>query len=206
MTDSGEPGAASLHWEQQRAVVRQWVGGAWAEPCEAIWFRWKRFDLAKFSGRHELGTLPLWRRISWVLLLALLFPVWLIYGWIRQGLDDAGITSTATKKNGPGVISVAGSQRSPAPTSLIDTVKRAPRSLWLVVSHSRVAVVVAGQGHSDPHVVWQTDESATVRFQRAVQNSIQVAWPDRCRVHFYPTCEEREVVTRFVTSTWNDQR
>ena len=58
---------------------------------------WKRFDLAKFNGRTELGTLPLWHRSSWVFLLAFLFPVWFVYGWIRTNLQDAGITEPDAK-------------------------------------------------------------------------------------------------------------
>lgn len=206
IADSDKSSAASLQQEQQRTLVRQWARGAWAEPCEAIAFRTKRFDLAKFSGRTELGTLPLWYRISWGFLLVILFPVWFVYGWIRQNLDDAGITKSSARKNGPGVISVTGSQRNPAPTSLIDTVKRAPRLLWLVVSPSKLAIVVASKDHSAPDVVWQTDEAATVRLQHAVQNSVQISWPDQSRAYFYPTLDERQILTRYVKSTWNDQR
>ncbi|MBK0866440.1 MAG: hypothetical protein IJH84_16410 [Saccharopolyspora sp.] len=202
MTSTNNTSAFSPEREQQRVKIRQWGQGTWAEPCDAIFFHWKRFSLSKFKGRQELGTKPFWFRIVWVLAL----PVLLIYGWIRQGLDDAGLTKEPETKTTPGLISVSGSTSNPAPTSLIDTVKRAPRPLWMVFSHSRLAVVAAAKDESAPSVVWQTDEAASVRFHHAAQNSIEVTWPDRSRVFFYPTIEEREIITGFVRSTWNDPR
>lgn len=202
MMSMNNPNAPSPKREQLRTTVRQWGRGAWAEPCDAIFFHWKRFGLNKFKGRQELGTKPFWYRFAWVLAL----PVLLIYGWVRQGLDDAGITKKSETKIAPGLISVAGSTSNPAPTALIDRVKRAQRPLWTVFSHSRLAVVAADKHDRAPSVVWQTDEAASVRFHHAAQNSIEIVWPDRCRVFFYPTIEEREVIARFVQSTWSDPR
>ncbi|QGK71596.1 hypothetical protein GIY23_20580 [Allosaccharopolyspora coralli] len=199
--------AQVLAREQQRAALRQWGQGSWADRCEAISFHRQRFDLQEFTGRGEFGTKPLWYRVLWVAQLVVLFPVWFLYGWIRQGLDDAGVTKPPAKKGiTPGVVSVVGSTQNPASTAVIDTVKRASRDLWIVFSNSRLAVLVMNDKDSPPQVIWQTDESADVRFHHAAVNSIEITWRDRNRVLFCPTIDEREVVTRFVKSTWNDQR
>lgn len=101
------------------------------------------------------------------------------------------------------MISVEGTKRSPAPTSLIDSVKRAPRDLWIVFSRSRLVIVVCRKAGSEPRVVWQTDESARLRFNHAARDSIEITWPDKCRAAFYPTFEERKLVAEFVRATWS---
>lgn len=212
MASTDNTDVSSPQREQQRATIRQWGRESWPDPCEAILFRWNRFGLSEFSGREELGTLPLWRSISQIFFAILFVPVlYIYYDWLRVipealGVIEEPIKKKKKKESDPGAIVVEGSTRNPAPTALIDTVKRAPRSLWLVVSRARVAVVVAGKNDEPPRVVWQNDESATVELQHAVPNSIQITWPDECRASFYPTVEERQVVTRFVRSTWNDHR
>lgn len=168
-------------------------------------FRWKRFSLKKFEGRQELGTMPLWYRIAWPVYVTLCFPVLFVYGWVRSEMEDAKLIRSRSENGAEtGMVYVEGTKRSPAPTSLIDSVKRAPRSLWIVFSRSRLVIVVCRKAGSDPRVVWQTDESARLRFNHAARDSIEITWPDKCRAAFYPTFEERKVVTEFVRATWND--
>lgn len=168
-------------------------------------FRWKRFSLEKFDGRKELGTKPLWCKIGLPVAVLVLFPVAFLYAWIRQGLEDSEIVrSGGGERAVVGMISVEGTKRSSAPTSLIDSVKRAPRDLWIVFSRSRLMIVVCRKAGSEPRVVWQTDDAARLRFNHAARDSIEITWPDKCRAAFYPTFEERKVVTEFVRATWND--
>lgn len=187
--------------EMLRSAVKGWAESAWGDPCGAVSFRWKRFSLKKFEGRQEIGTMPLWCKIGWTLSL----PVLIIYAWIRQGLEEAGATGTKSGgDNGAGTVSVRGTTKNDPVTSLIDSVKRAPRDLWIVFSRSRLMIVVCHKAGSEPRVVWQTDDSARLRFNHAARDSIEITWPDKCRAAFYPTFEERKVVTDFVRATWND--
>ncbi|ASU80512.1 hypothetical protein CDG81_22050 [Actinopolyspora erythraea] len=130
-------------------------------------------------------------------------PLLFVYAWIREWFEAFGLVKESYHhvEPAPGVIVVSGSKSNPGPTSLIDTVKRARRRLWLVVSRSRVAVVVLNDPEKPPRVIWQSDESASVRFHHASQQSIEVAWPDGCRAYFCPTIEERKLVTRFANAT-----
>ncbi|SDP81170.1 hypothetical protein SAMN04487905_109188 [Actinopolyspora xinjiangensis] len=189
--------------KEVRDRVRRWGSESWNEYFEVVLFRWKKFKLDDFSGRQELGTVPVWYLIGWILFIVVLFPVLLVYVWVRELLEAIEVIDEAEHKvkPAPGVIVVSGSKSNPGPTSLIDTVKRARRRLWLVVSRSRVAVVVLNDPEKPPRVIWQSDESASVRFHHASQQSIEVAWPDGCRAYFCPTSEERKLVTRFANAT-----
>jgi hypothetical protein len=161
--------------------------------------------LKDFDGRQELGTRPLWFKVGFLVAVLVLFPVVFLYAWIRQGLEDSEIIrSQGEERAGVGMISVEGTKRSPAPTSLIDSVKCAPRDLWIVFSRSRLMIVACRKAGSEPRVVWQTDDAARLRFNHAARDSIEITWPDTCRAAFYPTFEERKVVTEFVRATWND--
>lgn len=167
-----------------------------------ISFRWRQFNLKDFDGRDEFGTLPWWYRIGWVMLL----PALLVYGWIRQGLDDAGVTAKrSTKKDAPGTVYVAGTKKSRAATELIDKIKRSPRNLWVVFSHTQLAIVKQKSGKAQPIVIWKSDESARPKFNPAMPNSIELRWDDGSRAALYPTADERKLVTRFVRATWEDQ-
>ncbi|SFT62576.1 hypothetical protein SAMN04487904_104414 [Actinopolyspora lacussalsi subsp. righensis] len=189
--------------EHERDVVRGRYVDAWSEHCEVIYFRWEKFELSDFNGREEIGTRSIGFKIGFVVF----FPLLVAYAWIREWFEAFGLVKESYHhvKPAPGVISVSGSKDNPGPTSLIDTVKRTQRRLWLVVSHSRVAVVVLNKPDKPPRVVWQSDESSSVRFHHASQQSIEVAWPDGCRAYFCPTIEERKLITRFVNATWNNE-
>lgn len=185
--------------DQQRELIRQWGLQSWAEPCEAISFRRTGFRLEQFSGRVEFGTLPWWGRIG----IVLASPVLLAYGVIRHSLDDAGVTtrdSDTTPK--PGKILVNGTTDNTAATSIIDDVKRAPRNVWLVCATTKVAIVAPARGsRSQPRVVWETDETATIRYNNDAPDGIEIIWPERGRAFFYPTDNEREVLTNFLCGT-----
>ena len=198
--------AGSPEWDEHvRNTVREWAERSWGEPCGAIYFRWARFSLRDFEGRMALGAKPLWFRIGWPLYITLCFPVLFVYGWIRSELQDAELIRARPERGAEtGMIHVEGTKRSSAPTSLIDSVKRAPRDLWIVFSRSRLMIVVCRKAGSEPRVVWQTDDAARLRFNHAARDSIEITWPDKCRAAFYPTFEERKVVTEFVRATWND--
>lgn len=75
--------------EAERQAVRQWAKDSWCEHCDAIRFCWKRFDLSRFSGRNELGTMSFWCQIYWVLFLPVRIVVLLIVQ-ILPGLQDVG--------------------------------------------------------------------------------------------------------------------
>lgn len=188
-----------------RRAVRGKAEKSWGESCEAISFRWTRFSLRQFDGRMEFGTKPLWIRFGWLIYVTLCFPILFVYGWIRSEMEDAKLIRPRSEDGQEtGMIHVEGTKRSPAPTSLIDSVKRAPRDLWIVFSRSRLMIVVCHKAGSEPRVVWHTDDSARLRFNHAARDSIEITWPDKCRAAFYPTFEERKVVTDFVRATWND--
>ncbi|GAB3556513.1 hypothetical protein J2S53_002972 [Actinopolyspora lacussalsi] len=192
--------------EQVRKFIDEWGVNSWGEHCQAIYFKWERFDLENFAGRQEFGTKPAWFSVFAPVAFFVLSPIIVAFGVIREWLEVFGVVKEKPKKEKKtGVISVSGSKSNPGPTSLIDTVKRTQRRLWLVVSHSRVAVVVLNKPDKPPRVVWQSDESSSVRFHHASQQSIEVAWPDGCRAYFCPTIEERKLITRFVNATWNNE-
>lgn len=204
-----ETDTAPAPHQQRRESLARWAQESWGTPAAAISFTWRRFHLAKFSGRHELGTWPLRRRITWIASWVVL-PVWFVYGWVRQILDETGITTPRDRRDAPdepGTISVVGSTDNQNATSLIDQVKRSPRQMWIVFSRTRLAVVAEDDEvpHARaPHVLWRTDPAASVRFHHAARNSIEITWPDGARASFHPTIDERQVVTGFVRETWGD--
>ncbi|WP_438387944.1 hypothetical protein [Actinopolyspora saharensis] len=142
-------------------------------------------------------------------LFLLLSPFLIVFGWIREWLELFGVVRESEVKTdtkpAPGVILVSGSTDNPVLTELIDTVKRTQRPLWLVVSRTRVTVLVMNNPAKPPRVVWQTDDTATIRFHHAALHSIEITWPDGSRAYLCPTIEERKIITSFVNATWNNE-
>ncbi len=129
----------------------------------------------------------------------------IIYGIIRYLLYEFGVMS-AKPTRAPGVVYVEGKTNNSSAISLIDSVKRSQRPLWLVFSRSQLAVVAVSKSGGEPRVVWQTDESASLRFNHDVNNSVEVVWPDECHASFDLDPEEGEHVRRFVGSTTENER
>ncbi|MER2093344.1 MAG: hypothetical protein ABS918_11390 [Saccharopolyspora rectivirgula] len=204
MTSANHPTAPAAELEQLRAIARQWGRAAWAQPCEAIPFRWRKFDLKNFSGRQELGTLPLWYKLCWVFALPFMLVFVLIYGILNElwlAGDVKSEDGKTERKLRPGLIQVRGTTKNSAATALIDNVKKAPRPLWLVFSQDHLAVLSFDKEDNEPRLVWRTDPSARVQLRHAVRSSIEITWPDRAGAAFYPASEERAVITEFLRAT-----
>src|SRR5690606_15936076 len=122
MTSANHPAAPAAELEQLRAIARQWGRAAWAQPCEAIPFRWRRFDLKNFSGRQELGRLPLWYKLCWVFALPFMLVFVLIYGILNElwlAGDVKSEDGKTERKLRPGLIQVRGTTKNSAATALI---------------------------------------------------------------------------------------
>lgn len=177
--------------EEASGSIQSWGNRNLGEPCDAVPFHWKRFHLEEFSGRQEVGTYPIWLKITWGLFL----PVLVLYGIIRYKVRE-GLEDLPGRNRKPGTIRVSGPAGNSSPTSLIDQVKRAPRPLWLVFTTTRLAIVQPSKSGGSPTVVWQTDDAAQLRFNHDDLNSINIVWPDQCHASFFPAPEQRAKLTR----------